>query len=48
MKNISAVIIDTYEHKNMAEIAINMMLRLSWLHEFPLLISRKLINPPCR
>ncbi len=31
MKNISAVIIDTYEHKNMAEIAINMMLRLSWL-----------------
>jgi len=31
MKSISAVIIDTYQHKKMAEIAINMILRLPFI-----------------
>lgn len=33
MKSISAVIIDTYKHKKMAEIAINMMLRVPFVNK---------------
>ena len=33
MKSISAVIIDTHQHKKMAEIAINMMLRVSCVNK---------------